>query len=377
MAVRVRPFAIERWFARYEFTTEINVAETSIKPLTTREILALAGLDGWPDEVLGRRLGYLESNGTPALREAVSRYVPNTPPDQVLVTIGAIEADYLVSKALVRPGDTVITQFPMYQALYSVAEALGARVKRWLLREEDGYRPDLDALVRLLDDRTRLVVVNHPQNPTGSIFTREELQALCDLAAERGFYLLCDEVYYGLWLNHSDRPAPMARALDPRAVHVGSASKALAAPGLRIGWVAGPPEVIQACWEQRDYTSLCNPWPSEFLATILLTHHERVMDRSLRLARTNFRIFDGWVREHQAFVSYVPPRAGVVCFPRYHLDLPSEEFCHRLIEEEGVLTIPGSCFEQEGHFRLGFGYDTDRLEEALGRMSRFFHRHRG
>lgn len=372
----LRPFAIERWFAQYEQAVELDLAETSVEPLSTAELLAFAGLEHLPEAVLRKPLKYAWAKGDPALRERIAAFVPNTRPDEVLVTTGAIEADYLLFRTLVRPGDTVIVQFPLYQALYSVAEAQGARVVRWELREADGFRPDLDRLRGLLDASTRLVVVNNPHNPTGAVLSRAELEELCGLAERRGFVLLVDEVYHGLTLDDAVDAAPPVRAIDPRAVHVGSTSKALGAPGLRLGWMAGPRAIVDAAWAYKDYTSLTGSPLTEILAGLLFDHLDRVMERNLRLARNNFRIFDAWVRENSDLIAYVPPRAGVVCYPRYLLDMPSEAFCRGLIEAERVLTVPGSCFEQEGHFRVGFGYDTGRLETALDRFTRYLDRFR-
>lgn len=364
--MRIAPFAIERWFGKYEFNCKYNVAESGVHPLTLGELLRYAGHSA--ETLMDISLGYVDSLGTYPVREAISTLYPNTSPDNVLVTTGAIEANFLVFTTIVRQGDTVIAEYPAYQQLYEVARAVGANVKLWELREEEDYHPNLERLRGLVDRKTRLIVMNHPHNPTGSVLSRDELAEIIRFAAERGIRVHSDEVFRGLEV---DGPvSPSAREFSDDAIVVGSLSKAFGLPGVRIGWVVGPRDVIEAAWVQRDYTSICPSAVGEHLAIMAVEAWPEIRRRNQALIRRNLELLNGWVSHHSDVVSMVPPRGGVLAFPRIKLGVSSEEFCTRLVEDYGVLLVPGECFSMPGHFRIGFGGDTQVLKTGLDLMSR-------
>jgi len=362
--VKIREFLVERWLNTLELGARFNLAETDAKPFTLEELLALGDREELLAELAAIRLGYNPTMGSFALRQAIAGLYQSVTPKQVLVTGGAIEADFLLANVLVEPGDTVIVQFPAYQVLYAVAEARGATVKRWTMSLDNGYRPDLDRLAALIDDRTKLVVINTPHNPTGAVLTREELETILGWAEERGFWVLSDEVYHGLAYEEGLLP-PLARDLSPRAISVGSMSKTFGLSGLRLGWIAGPEEILQACWSWKDYTSISNSPLSDFLARLALVNVDRVWERNLALARENRRVLLDWFEENRPIIDYVAPRAGLVCFPRFNLPISTEEFCRRAYEERGVLLVPGECFEMPGHIRFGFGGDPAEFAAGL------------
>jgi len=362
--VKIREFLVERWLNTLELGARFNLAETDAKPFTLEELLALGDREELLAELAAIRLGYNPTMGSFALRQAIAGLYQSVTPEQVLVTGGAIEADFLLANVLVEPGDTVIVQFPAYQVLYAVAEARGATVKRWTMSLDNGYRPDLDRLAALIDDRTKLVVINTPHNPTGAVLTREELETILGWAEERGFWVLSDEVYHGLAYEEGLLP-PLARDLSPRAISVGSMSKTFGLSGLRLGWIAGPEEILQACWSWKDYTSISNSPLSDFLARLALVNVDRVWERNLALARENRRVLLDWFEENRPIIDYVAPRAGLVCFPRFNLPISTEEFCRRAYEERGVLLVPGECFEMPGHIRFGFGGDPAEFAAGL------------
>lgn len=365
--MRIAPFAIERWFGKYEFNCKYNIAESGVHPLTLGELLSYAGQPA--EALMDISLGYVDSLGTYAVREAIATLYPNTSPDDVLVTTGAIEANFLVFTTLLKPNDTVIAEYPAYQQLYEVARAIGADVKLWELREEEGYRPNLERLRELVDDKTRLIVINHPHNPTGSVLSRDETAEIIRFAAERGIRVHSDEVFRGLEV---DGPiSPSAREFSEDAIVVGSLSKAFGLPGARIGWVVGPRDVIEAAWAQRDYTSICPSAVGEHLAIMAVKAWPEIRRRNQALIRRNFELLNDWVNQHSDVVSMVPPRGGVLAFPRLRLGISSEEFCTRLVEDYGVLLVPGECFGMPGRFRIGFGGDTETFKSGLDLMSQY------
>ncbi|HHY95986.1 MAG TPA: aminotransferase class I/II-fold pyridoxal phosphate-dependent enzyme [Firmicutes bacterium] len=368
--MRIRPFLVERWLSTYENDVPVNLGESGVKPLALGELLALAeerGDTGVQERLSQVVLTYDETRGTRELREAIASHYRGSTAANVLVTHGAIEANYLVFNALVRPGDTVITMFPAYQQLYSVAEALGARLKRWELQEDRGYVPDLAELDALLDENTRLIVINSPHNPTGAVLSEGDLRAILSRAEAVGARVLSDESYQGIALDEQPL-APPAWELDQRAISVSTLSKSVGLPGLRIGWIVADEATVQSCWSYRDYTSISPGRLSDFLAVVALRHREALLERACRLARRNFSIVKDFMESHPADFQFIPPRAGVLAFPRLHREEDSAEFCRGLIREQGVLLVPGSAFEKEGCFRMGYGDDTANLQEGLRRL---------
>ncbi|MGE5572521.1 MAG: aminotransferase class I/II-fold pyridoxal phosphate-dependent enzyme [Bacteroidota bacterium] len=368
--MRIEPFSIERWFGRYEFTARYNIAESCVKPFTLSELGELCGTDVLQaDAARPVGLGYTDSRGIPELREEIARLYPGRGPENVLVTTGAIEANFLVFAALLGPGDIVISEFPAYQQLYEVPRSQGAEVRLWRLAAEKGFRPDISELEGFVTQGARMIVINHPHNPTGAPIDAGSMAAVCEIAEQRGAVLLSDEVYRGLSLSDAVA-SPSAQRFSDDAVSVGSMSKAYGLSGLRIGWMVGPEEIVEKCWALRDYTSICPAGPSQLLALAALRNSEKVLARNRSIARTNFAILDEWVRTNSHLVSYVAPREGVVAFVKYAADAPSFEVATELVTRDGVLVVPGSCFEVEGYLRIGFGGDTATLETGLDLLAK-------
>jgi aspartate/methionine/tyrosine aminotransferase len=294
--------------------------------------------------------------------------------ENILVTGGAIGANFLVFYTLVEPGDTVISLFPAYQQLYSVAASLGAKVKRLRLREHDQWVPDIDELAELVDAKTKLIVINNPHNPTGCLIETERLKAICAMAEEVGAYLLCDEAYRGLYIRAEDF-VPSAVDLYEKAIVTGSFSKAFSLTGLRLGWIAANRKLIEQCEAHREYTTISNGMIDDALAALAIKHVDRIFARNLLIIRTNHQILANWIRK-EPLISWVPPRAGSVAFLRHELQMPSRELCLRLIHEKGTFLVPGSCFEMEGFLRIGYGCETEVLKAGLARVKDFFNSHR-
>ncbi|MDI3480550.1 MAG: hypothetical protein PWQ97_205 [Tepidanaerobacteraceae bacterium] len=369
--MNIKTFGVERWINSYEHGAFYNLAETDAKAFTLDELLSLGKKFEVLDELLRVKISYNPTAGSQSLREIISSFYEDTGPENILITTGAIEADFLVTNSLVEPGDTVIVQFPAYQALYSTAEARGARIKRWNMRIEKGYEPDIQELKALIDDNTKMIVLNIPHNPTGAVISEEQLKTILSWAEERNFWVLCDEVYHDFTLEPGVVP-PYGRSLSKKAISVGSMSKAYGLSGLRLGWIAAPEGVINQCWCWKDYTTISNSPINEFLAAFALKNIEKVMDRNLGIARQNLEILLKWFKEHSHFFDYVTPRAGVLTFPRIkNIPMTTEELCKKLFEKEGLLMVPGECFEMPGYLRIGFGNDSKMFQTGLSIFSSF------
>ena len=370
--MRIADFALERYFARWEFAVRHVLCASDVEGWPMTELLALAD-----DETRalwdGLQLGYTESTGHPLLRREIASLYPGLDAEDVLVFAGAEEAIFCLVSTHVGTGDHVVVAWPGYQSLYEVARSAGAQVALHPLREADGWSLDVPRLRRSIRPNTRLVVVNAPHNPTGMLPSQEEWRELVDACADAGAYLLADEVYRGLEADEGDR-LPTAAELDPRGISLGVMSKAYAMAGLRIGWLATRDrDVLARCAAMKDYTTICSSAPSEILALIGLRARETVLARSRAICAANLGRLDAFFAARPDDLAWVRPRAGSIGFPRLLRGGPADRFAEALVQEQGVLLLPGSVFGYAGdHLRIGFGR-TD-MPEALERLEAFLDR---
>ena len=372
--MKVEPFLVERFLNAYEHEVELNIAETCVAPFTLNEFLTLVKQENFFEEFKDTQLTYGFIEGSPDLRQGIANLYEHMKPENILVTGGAIGANFLVFYSLVDPGDTVVSVFPTYQQLYSVAKSFGANVKLLHLREDGQWLPDPTELAELIDNKTKLIVINNPHNPTGSLIDTNLLKEICAIAEEADAYLLCDESYRGLYVKLNDF-VPSAVDVSDKAVATGSFSKPFSLTGLRLGWIAATEEVIEECKLHRDYTTISNGVIDDALAALAMKNVNKILERNLKILRTNYEILSRWI-ENEPLVDWVPPRAGSIAFLRYNLEIPSEELCVRLIREKGTLLVPGSCFGMEGYVRIGYGCKTEILKEGLSRFKDFLNSHR-
>jgi aspartate/methionine/tyrosine aminotransferase len=370
--MKVETFTLERWMSTWEVKVDYDIAESGIYPMTVNELLDLLPTSE-RDQTLARlldlRLGYTEARGTQQLRETIATTYASVSPDEVLVTTGAIEANYLLFNSLLDAGDRVVAVYPAYQQLYAVAKAIGCDVALWKLREEDGFRFDLDELEQLVTPATKLIVVNSPHNPTGAILSAADLERIYRLAESVGAYVLADEAYRWLDLPGGEPLAPPMRDLGTTAISVGTFSKPFGLPGLRIGWIAATEEIVRRCWGTRDYISLAPARLSDTLADVALKLRDPIVARNHEIVAANLATADRWFAEHADLVSWTRPRAGLLALMRYHLDVPSLELSNKLAADYSVMLAPGSAFGFEGHLRIGIGQTPRIFEGGLNRTA--------
>jgi aspartate/methionine/tyrosine aminotransferase len=370
--VRITDFALERYFARWEFAVDYLLCASDVEGYQMADLLALADPEAralWD----GLRLGYTESSGHPLLRAEIAELYDEAGPDDVLVFAGAEEAIFCLSNVLLGPGDHAVVTWPGYQSLYEVGRAAGAEVTLHELREADRWALDVERLIAALRPNTRLVVVNSPHNPTGMLPTHAGWARLADALGDRGIHLLADEVYRFLEVDETDRLVPGVD-LFPRGISLGVMSKSFAMAGLRIGWLATRDrDMLARCAAFKDYTTICSSAPSEILALIGLRARDRVLGRSLRIVTDNLALLDDFFRRRADRFSWVRPRGGSIAFPRLLGDTSVDDLAAELVEEEGVLLLPGSQFGHPGnHFRIGFG--RENMPDALARFDSFLDR---
>jgi aspartate/methionine/tyrosine aminotransferase len=362
--MKIDVFKMERMQSTWENVVDYNLSESGVHPLTLEELLT-------PEELasLARvEIGYTQTNGTAGLREGIARLYPGIGLEQVLATAGSSEANFLLIWSLIDPGDEVLFELPNYMQMAGLLRAFGAEVKTFRLRESLGWQPDLDEMKRLVTPRTKLIVVTNPNNPTGAVLSPEAMKGIVDLAAGAGAWILADEVYRGAELEGPTTPSFWGRY--DKVLAVNGLSKAYGLPGLRIGWIVGPAEVVQRTWPYHDYTTISPSALSDRLASIVLKPEtrERVLRRTRTILTANFPVLEEWLKGHGGLFSFLPPRAGAICFVRYGLEVNSTALVERLIREKSVLLVPGDHFETDGYLRIGFGSEAGYLRKALERV---------
>jgi aspartate/methionine/tyrosine aminotransferase len=353
----LRTFALERYFARWEFRAPHLLSPSDCESMTVGELLALTGTP--PSALSDLRLGYTESQGDPMLRAQIATLYPGLGAADVLVTNAPEEAIFLAMHALLEPGDRVVVETPCYQSLAEIARHLGCDVHAWPLVETDaGWRMDLDALDSLLAPRTKLLVLNAPHNPTGHLPASDEIDRVVALAEARGVRIFSDEMYRGLERDASQRLAPLA-ARTPLAVSLCGMSKAFGLPGLRIGWLAlRDRALLERLLALKDYTTICSSAPGELLARVALEHAETLIGRSLGIVRSNLEIAREFAARTGVF-AWREPVAGSVAFVRLAEGRSAQAFCDDAVQAAGVMIAPSTTFDfGDAHVRLGLGRKT-------------------
>jgi aspartate/methionine/tyrosine aminotransferase len=361
--VRLEPFNLERYFDRHEFAARYLLSASDCEALTLAELLSMASpktMSLWDS----LRLNYTHTQGHPALRDEVAAIYETVASEGVLVAVPQ-EAIFVCMQALLGPGDHAIVVTPAYQSLYEVARASGCGVTRVDLQLKDaGWSLEVDLIRRALTPRTRLLVINFPHNPTGFIPARAQFDELIGLARSHGLHVFGDEMYRLLEFDPARRLPAICDAYE-RGISLSGLSKAFGLPGIRIGWLATRDLSLVPRWLAiKDYTTICHSAPSEVLAIAGLRARDRILDRNRGILRRNLEHAASFLRARPDRFCWIPPSGGTVAFPLWTGGGTVEDFCRRLIEERGVMAVPGSLFEFPGnHFRIGLGRRD--LPEAL------------
>ena len=362
-----QPFIMERMMSKYEKEVEYNISESGVHPMTLEELL-----DSDPENVnrfLSTEINYAHANGIPELRENIAAMYNGATAENVLVTVGAIEANYNAINTLLSPGDEIIVMLPNYMQIWGIAKNCNLNLKTFNLQEENGWAPDLDELHEAVTENTKLIAVCNPNNPTGYILTEKEMDTIITTAERAGAWILADEVYTGAERS-TDEQTPSFYGRYDKVLAVGSLSKAYGLPGLRIGWVVGPVDTIDDIWARHEYTTLSATMISNHLAAIALSPDVRpsIIQRTRDFIRTGFPVLEQWMENHENTFSFTPPQAAAIAFIRYNLDINSTEFAERLIREKSVLIVPGDHFGMDHFLRISFGLPHDYLTAALDRI---------
>jgi len=358
------PFKLERYFAKYEFNTEFLLCSSDCEAMSIADLLAFE--DGAAEKFQKTWLGYTESQGSLSLRREICNLYASIQPEHILVHTGAEEAIYLFMHAMLTVDDHVIVHTPHYQSLSEVAKGVGCQVSPWTAREENGWALDLNELRDIVRPNTKAIIINTPHNPTGYLMSRADFDALNKFVQEKNLFLFSDEVYRESEYDPATR-LPSACDYGEHAVSLGVTSKTYGLAGLRIGWIATKnKKVYESMASLKDYTTICNSAPSEFLAEVAMRNRQKLIDRSLAIIKHNLIIVDKLFASHASLFTWVRPKAGSMGFPKL-LKGDVEVFCDDLVRKAGVLLLPGTMYdESKNHFRLGLG--RKNLAQAVGRL---------
>ena len=370
--MKVTPFALERFYVDYEFTVGTNISASCGAETTTADILALAGGEA-KERFLSLGLDYRENKGDEKLRDQVVREYENLSADDIQVTAGGSEAIFLLMHTHLNPGDRIIAETPLYQSLFQVAEDMGAEAARLPLVPEEGFIPDPERLKKLLEERkTKMVVINHPHSPTGSVLSFDLLMEVGRLAERYGALLVSDEVYWGVFYDPADR-IPHAADLFENAVTIGDMTKPYGLGGLRVGWLASRRrDILDAASTMKDYTTMCASAPSEYLSILALEHRDEIIKKNMDIARENISRFNDLVAGSGGKLSWMPPRGGYTGFVKLEMQGKDvREFCIELIEKKDVLLLPGDVFGDPERFRIGVGTPSDVFRRGTEALAEF------
>ncbi len=368
--MKIKEFGVEIWMNDHENNCDYNLAETCVESLTVDQLLEITGKkETILAELLPLKMTYGDIRGSIRLRNSIATLYDNQKTENIIVTHGAIGANALLYETLVSPDDEVVSIVPIYQQHYSIPESYGANVKVLKLKEENNFLPDLNELKSLVSAKTRLIAINNPNNPTGALMNEDMLNKISDIARTCDAYLLSDEVYRGTD-QEGDGYTKSVADIYEKGISTSSMSKSFSLAGLRLGWIAGPEEVIEEVSIHRDYNTISVGVLDDHFAAIALENKGKIITRSQNITRTNLKALDEWV-SNEPLISYVKPKSGTTALLEYHLEMSSRDFCIRLLKQTGVLLTPGSAMDMEGYVRIGYANNTDILRDGLKKLSEF------
>ena len=368
--MRYAPFRMERWQSTYEHRVELNLSESGVHPLTVGDLLELSDAELALDQTL---LSYGQSNGSDELRSLIADTYAGATDASILVTVGGAEANFTCFWHLFEGVSKAAVVLPTYGQVPGLIESFGSRLAPVNLIESEDWQPDLAALQTALEDGATFVLVTNPNNPTGAALSRESMDAIAEMTERHGAWILADEVYAGAEASGDER-TPSFWGCHERVLITNSLSKAYGLPGLRLGWIVGPDELVAELWGRTDYTTICPASLSDALACIALEPgtRARIGERTRGIVRVNFGVLEEWMHAQEGRFSYRAPDAGAICYARYDAPINSTEFAERLRVEKDVLVVPGDHFGMDHYLRIGFGNPKDELLDGLRRIREAF-----
>jgi aspartate/methionine/tyrosine aminotransferase len=308
--MQLKPFLLDMWLDAHEHNIEFNLAASTGPTWTVNELLALAG-EAERQKFLNHKLVYSRPAGADSLRAAIAE-MQGVSVESVQVVTGASEALLVLLWLASEPGANVIIPLPGFTTFSALPESLGLETRFYRLRKENDFRIDIEEIKKLADERTKLILVNSPHNPTGATVSDEEMDNLHEFTSARGIQLVSDEVYHPIYHG---RPTKSAARL-PHATVIHDFSKAFPLAGVRTGWMIEPDaKRRQQYWNARAYFSVTNNTAGEMLAEIAVRKRGVVLGKTQDVASGNLEHLDRFMTEHREVLGWVRPRGGVTAFP--------------------------------------------------------------
>ena len=366
--MEINPFLLERYFAEYEFNVPYLLCASDCEAISVKDLLSFEV--GGLEKLSNTWLGYTESQGAPSLRKQIANLYTGITIEDILVFSGAEEAIYIFMRSMFKQGENIIVQSPCYQSLFEVAKSENIVVKKWEMDKNDGWELDIESLETLIDDDTKALIVNFPNNPTGYLPSKEKYAEIIAIAKKYNLLLFSDEVYRLFEYDENDRLTP-ACELYENAVSLGVMSKSFGLPGLRIGWtVCRNADMMVKFKSYKDYTTICNAAPSEYLAEVGLIHKEKLINRNKAIALENLKLINELFEAYQELIVWKAPKAGVIAFPQFKKNTNVMIDYRKMAKDYGLLLLPGSCYGYpESFFRIGYG--RKNFPEALAVFEKF------
>ena len=365
--MRIKPFKLERYFSKYEFSTKHLLSSSDCDGLSLEYVLSCA--DPGERKLWNElKLGYTESQGLPLLRESIAKQYKTITADQVLV-LSPGEANFGFMNVLLEKGDHAICMTPMYQSLYQVAESIGCELTYWKPNEADWhYNPD--DLKRLIKPTTKVLIVNFPHNPTGFLPSKEEVEAIVSIARQHNLIIYSDEMYHQL-VPDQGAQIPALCDLYENAVSLWGMAKSFGLAGLRLGWIATRnTKILEEVMAYKDYLTICNNAMSEVLSLIALNHKEKFIPQNISKIKSNVDHFTRFQAAHEDVFDFVRPKGGSTAFIKLKTKESALDYSERLVKEAGVMLLPSEMFDYGSRFaRIGFG--RKNMPEALAAWAGF------
>jgi len=350
--MRISPFRLERYLELYEFTTKYILGASDCESFEVGEILSEEEFS----ELSSLRLGYSEAKGSLSLRKEISHLFEVAGPEDLVVCVPQ-EGIFIAMNAMLEAGDKVIVQVPCYQSLCEMPKALDCKVLTW---EPDTERKcwewNLDFLRKNVDKRTKLIVVNSPQNPTGQTFKKDEYLEILDIARQNKCYVFSDEMYRLLEHDPKDR-LPIGTDVYEKCISLSGMSKTFGLGGLRLGWLSTRDEVaLRRIVELKDYITISNNAIGEYVAKIALKKRETLLSRNHKIVTSNVELLNSFFNDQEDLFGWFKPKAASIAFVQTKFSMDAENFCADLVKKKDVLLVPSTKFGYGNHhFRLGFG----------------------
>lgn len=352
-------FRLETHFSKWEFKARYHMTASDAQSMSMQDLLSMATAEE-RDAFETMWLGYTETFGAPDLRDAIAAIFNNQKASDILCFAGASEGIFAANNVILDKDSHAIVVTPNYQSHetlpVAICEATGVP-----LIPEDNWSLDIDRIAAAIQPNTKLVTINFPHNPTGTILPLDRYEALIELCRKHGIYILHDEIFNGLGKTGTQH-LPFIADVYERGLSLNVMSKSYGLPGLRIGWIAcQDAEIISKMERMKHYLSICNSGPSEQLTMIALRNNQKILARNCAIVDENLPKWDAFFARHPDLFDWKHPDGSCMAFPRYKGKEGVDMFCENLVEESGVLFLPSTIYSSDlgetptDRFRMGFG----------------------